>query len=81
LAIYVGQAGELTEGPEVLADIADAAALHFTLFPTRRWIAGPRIEVQVASETEESRMKPHQTAILFGNGRLEVLCAAIRYVE
>ena len=80
LAIHIVQIGELAQRPEALTCIPDGA-LHFAFLPTRRRIAGPRIEAVFASEGEKARKKTDQPAIVFGDGSRQVLCAAIRYVE
>src|ERR1035437_677661 len=67
LAVDVGQVGELTQGPEILADISDASALDLSFFPTGRWIASPWVKVELTSEGEKARMKPDQTTIMFGD--------------
>jgi hypothetical protein len=72
LAIHVMQIGELTQRPETLACIADRA-LHLAFFPTRRGIAGTRVEAIFAREAEKARKKTHQAAIVLGHGGSEII--------
>ncbi len=72
LAIHIMQIGELTQRPEVLAGIADGA-LHFAFFPTRRQIAGPRVEAIFAGEGEKARKKTDQAAIVLGHGSSQIV--------
>ena len=81
LAVHIVQVGELAQRPEILAHVSDAAAFHFSFFPATGRIAGTRDEVVFAGECQETRMEAHQAAIMFGDGRGQVLCAAVRYVE
>jgi hypothetical protein len=68
LAVHIVQIGELAQRPEVLADVSDAAAFHFSFFPAAGRIAGPRVKVVFAGEGQEARIEAHQAAIMFGDG-------------
>jgi hypothetical protein len=69
VAIDIIQISEAAEGPEVLANVADTGAFHFSFLPTRGWIASPSDEAELAREDEEARLKTHQPAIVFRDGR------------
>jgi hypothetical protein len=73
LAVHIVQVGELAQWPEILAHISDAAAFYFSFFPSTGRIAGPRDEVVFAGEAQEPRVEAHQTAIMFGYGRGQVV--------
>src|SRR6516164_2205858 len=73
LAIDIVQIGEGAQRPEVLANVADAAALHFSFLPTRGRIAGAWNEAELTREGEEARLKPHQPPIVFGDGGGQVV--------
>jgi len=64
LAIHVVKIGELTQWPEVLAEVTDGA-FDFSLFPSTRRIAGSRVETVLAREAEKARKKTDQLAIMF----------------
>src|SRR5664280_168122 len=68
LAVHIVQIGELAQRPEILAHVSDAAAFHFSFFPTTSLIAGTRDEVKFAGEGQETRVEAHQAAIMFGYG-------------
>ncbi len=57
LAIDIRQVRELPEGPEVLANVPHAPALHFTFLPPGGRITGPGIEGIIAGEGQEARIK------------------------
>src|ERR1700687_3203333 len=56
--------GELTQRPEVLAEITDGA-FDFSLLPATRRIAGSRVETVLTCEAEKARKKTDQLAIMF----------------
>src|SRR5260370_2105899 len=69
LTIHVSQAGEHAQGPEVLAQVSDAGALHLALLPRRGHMAGAREEAKLTGKGEETGMKANQIAFVFGHGR------------
>jgi hypothetical protein len=73
LAVHIVQIREITQRPEVLAHVSDAAALDLPLFPPAGRIASPRDEVVFAGESQEPRVEAHQAAIVFGYGRSQVV--------
>ncbi len=72
LRVYIGQAGERSQGPEVLPHIADRA-LHFPFLPGRANVAGAGHEVVFAGKAEEARIETDQVAIVLGDGRGEIV--------
>ena len=80
LPVHIVQIGELAQGPEVLAEITDGA-FNLAFFPAAGSIAGMGKESLIAGKGEESREKTDQTAIVFGYGCGQVLCAVICNVE
>src|SRR5215831_3628102 len=73
LAVDIGQIGKGSQGPEVLAKIADAAALDFTFFPGRRYMASTRVKVVLTGEGQKARVEAHQGAFMFGYSRQQVV--------
>src|SRR5215813_4993017 len=68
LAVHIMEIGKVSQRPEVLTHIADAAALNFAFLPSARWVTCSGIEVVFAGEREEARMKAHQASIMFSDG-------------
>src|ERR1019366_9158772 len=86
LAVYIVQIGEVTKRPEVLADVPNAAALHFSFLPSAGLIAGPRGEVKLAGEAEKARMESDQPSVMFGDGSGQVVipdlaCDSVELLE
>ena len=63
-----------------VVNIADGA-FHFTFLPGRANVAGTRHEVIFAGKTKEARIEADKIAVMLGDRRGEVLCAAICNVE
>ncbi len=76
LAINIREISKLAKWPEVLAEVTDASAFHLPLLPTGGGIAGPRIEVTLACEPQESRIKADQGADVLGDYRQEIVIPA-----
>src|ERR1700678_2296968 len=72
LRIHIGQIGEGAQRPEVLAHVADGS-FHFALLPSRRHVTGTRDEIAFTRESEEARIEADQVAIVFGDGRSEIV--------
>ena len=72
LPVHIVQIGELAQGPEVLAKVADGA-FDLAFFPTAGSIAGMGKEAMIAGKAEEAREKTDQTAIVFDNGGGQVI--------
>lgn len=72
LAINIMQIGELTQRPEVLAQVSNGA-FHFSFFPTAGGIAGVREEAIFAGEAKESGEKTDEASVVFGNGGGQII--------
>ena len=72
LRVHIVQAGEGSQWPKVLAHISDGA-LHFTFFPGRRDMTSAGNEAILASECEETRIEPHQIALVFSDSGSEIV--------
>ncbi len=86
LGIDIGQLGELPQGPEVLADIADATFFDLAFLPRSRDMAGARVEVVLAGKGEKARIDANDLTIALGYGGDQVVeknlrCHASHEVE
>ena len=72
LAIDIGEIGKLAERPEVLANITHAPAFDLAFFPARRGVAGSGVEVTLAGERQEARIKADQGTDVLGDDGQEV---------
>src|ERR1035441_2540830 len=57
LAVHVVEVKEIAQRPEVLPDVTDAAAFHFSLFPSTRLIAGAWVKVELTGKGQETRIE------------------------
>jgi hypothetical protein len=57
LAVHIVEVEEIAQRPEVLPDVTDDAAFHFTLLPATRLIAGARVTVELAGKGQEARIE------------------------
>ena len=73
LTVDIGQVFELAQGPEVLAEVGNAAAFDFAFLPGRSHMAGARVEVVVAGEGEKTRVETHQLAFMLGHGGKQIV--------
>src|SRR6185437_14498844 len=72
LRVHIGQIREGSQGPEVLAYIANRS-LDFSFFPGCPQVARARNETVLASKAQKTRIKSHQVAFVFGNSRGQVV--------
>ena len=73
LVIDIRQIGEVTQRPEVLANISDSATLHFSFFPRGGYVTGARIKAELAGETQETGIVSDQVAVMFHDGGREII--------
>ena len=71
LTVHIMHIDEVPQRPETLARIPDGA-LHFSFFPTRRYIAGFRIKAIFAGEGQKAREETDQAAIVFGDSGRQI---------
>jgi len=57
LAVHIVEVEEIAQRPEVLTDVTDATAFHFSLLPATGLIAGARVEVELTGKGQEARVK------------------------
>ncbi len=67
LPVGLGQVGDLAPRPEVLAQVADAGPLHFSLLPGRGHMTGARHKAVFAGEGKKARMEADQVAFVLGH--------------
>src|SRR5579862_2433253 len=72
LRVDIGQVREGAQGPEILPNVTDRP-LHFSFFPSCRYMTGARNEMKLAREGEETRVESHQVAFVFGDGSGEII--------
>jgi hypothetical protein len=77
LAVDIGQVSELAEGPEVLADIADATPLDFAFFPGGAHMTSPGVKVVLASEGQKAGIEADDLAVMLEDGAQEVVIGSL----